>query len=204
MQTTGFGTGVSCSRRRLAARIGTFIAAALIASASRFSRAAEIEGVTFSDRVETHGTVLRLNCTGLLRYMVVIKGYVAALYLAPGEQPDEVLSDLSKRLEINYFYAIKGLDFTEATDRGIAANVDAATAARLRPRIDQLNALYEDVRPGDRYSLTYVPGAGTELALNGTPKGTIAGADFAAALFAIWLGPHALDDSLKSQLLHCS
>jgi hypothetical protein len=61
--------------------------------------------------------------------------------------------------------------------------------------------LYRDVKPGDRYALTYVPGVGTELALNGTRLGTVAGADFAAAVFAIWLGPKAIDDSLKTQLL---
>jgi hypothetical protein len=57
------------------------------------------------------------------------------------------------------------------------------------------------VKPGDRYALTYVPGVGTELTLNGSPLGTVAGADFASAVFAIWLGPKALDESLKTQLL---
>lgn len=164
----------------------------------------EIEGVEFVDRVTAAGTPLMLNCVGLLRYMVVIKGYVAALYLGEGVQPESVLSDVPKRLEINYFYPINGGDFAKATDAGIAANVDPATMAKLRARIDKLNALYLDVKPGDRYSLTYVPAVGTELALNGQPRGTIDGADFAAALFAIWLGPKPLDASLKSQLLRCA
>ena len=166
--------------------------------------AREIEGVEFPDRVSAAGTPLLLNCVGLLRYLVFIKGYVAALYLAPGGNPDAVLADVPKRLVINYFYPIKASDFAAATDQGIAANVDSATVTALRPRIDRLNALYDDVRPGDRYALTYVPGVGTELALNGTRKGVIEGADFAAALFAIWLGPNALDTSLKQQLLHCA
>ena len=164
----------------------------------------EIEGVQFVDRVTARGTPLVLNCVGLLRYMVFIKGYVAALYLGEGVQPERVLADIPKRLEIDYFYPIKASDFAHATDVGIAANVDAATMATLRARIDMLNALYLDVKPGDRYSLTYVPGVGTELALNGQPRGTIEGADFAAALFAIWLGPKPLDASLKSQLLRCA
>src|SRR5512135_2715049 len=120
--------------------------------------AREIEGVQFTDRVTVAGTPLELNCLGLLRYMVVIKGYVAALYLGDGVQPDHVLTDVPKRLEIDYFYAIKAGDFAKATDEWIAANVDAATMAKLRPRIDTLNALYVDVKPGDRYALTYVPG----------------------------------------------
>ena len=80
-------------------------------------------------------------------------------------------------------------------------NFSAATLSSLRPHIDRLHTLYQDVKPGDRYSLTYVPGVGTELALNGESKGTIEGADFASAYFAIWLGPKPINPSLRSQLL---
>ena len=59
-----------------------------------------------------------------------------------------------------------------------------------------------DVQKGDRYALTYVPGAGTTLALNGRPLGTIEGADFAAALFTIWLGTKdPMDASFRLALL---
>lgn len=163
--------------------------------------AKEIEGVQFADELRVRDVALRLNEVGLLRYRYVIKAYVAALYLGPGATPSEVLADVPKRLEIEYFYAIKADGFAKATDEGIAANVPAEAVAALRPRIAELNALYRDVKPGDRYALTYVPGVGTELALNGAALGTIEGADFAAAVFAIWLGPKALDASLKAQLL---
>lgn len=163
--------------------------------------AKEIEGVTFSDQVRAGAVALRLNDVGLLRYRYVIKAYVAALYLGEGAAATNVLGDVPKRLEIEYFYAIKASGFAEATNVGIAANVSSDQIPPMRARIDRLNALYRDVKPGDRYALTYVPGTGTELALNGTPLGTIEGADFAAAVFAIWLGPKAIDESLKTQLL---
>lgn len=163
--------------------------------------AKEIEGVTFSDQVRAGAVALRLNDVGLLRYRYVIKAYVAALYLGEGAAATDVLGDVPKRLEIEYFYAIKASGFAEATNVGIAANVSADQLPPMRARIERLNALYRDVKPGDRYALTYVPGTGTELALNGTPLGTIEGADFAAAVFAIWLGPKAIDESLKTQLL---
>ena len=57
------------------------------------------------------------------------------------------------------------------------------------------------MNPGDRYSLTYIPGKGTTLSLNGVPKGTVDGADFAAALFSIWLGPNPIDSNFKQALL---
>jgi hypothetical protein len=53
----------------------------------------------------------------------------------------------------------------------------------LRPRLEQINALYAGVEPGDRYALTYVSGLGTEVARNGQSKGVIPGADFAVLIF---------------------
>jgi hypothetical protein len=177
------------------------IAAALAVLLASNVGAKEIEGVRFLDEIRAGAAAMRLHDVGLLRYRYVIKAYVAALYLGDGARPTEVLADAPKRLEIEYFYSIKASGFADATERGIAANVPPATVAALRPRIARLNAMYRDVKPGDRYALTYVPGTGTELALNGTPLGTVEGADFAAAVFAIWLGPKALDEPLKAQLL---
>jgi acyl-CoA synthetase (AMP-forming)/AMP-acid ligase II len=73
--------------------------------------------------------------------------------------------------------------------------------ARIQSRIERINAAYRDVKPGDRYSLTYLPGRGTELALNGKPLIVIEGADFAAAYFGIWLGREPIDENLKRDLL---
>lgn len=84
---------------------------------------------------------------------------------------------------------------------GMRRNVDATTLDGLRTRQAQFAALFVDVRPGDRYALTCLPGGGTEPSLNGHALGTIPGADFAAALFAIWLGAQPLDGDLKRALL---
>lgn len=180
------------------------ITAFLLASLALPVHAITIEGVEFADSYERDGVTLRVRCVGLLRYMIVIKGYVAALYLDPTAAAEQALGDVAKRLELNYFYAIKGSDFGKAADKLLADNLDAARLVQLQPRIAQLHALYEDVRPGDRYALTYIPQQGTELALNGVRKGLIEGADFAAAYFSIWLGEHPLDVPLREQLLRCS
>jgi len=167
--------------------------------------AAQIEGVRFPDTLTAGDTRLRLQGTGLLRYRVFIKGYVAALYLAEAFDeevtPTTVLADVPRRLEIEYFWAIPAAGFAQATIEGIAENTDRETFERLRDRISRLNAMYEDIEPGDRYALTYVPGVGTELSRNGRSLGLVEGADFSSALFSIWLGERALDDSLRRQLL---
>jgi hypothetical protein len=166
--------------------------------------AAQIEGVRFRDTLTAGDTQLRLHGTGLLRYRVFIKGYVAALYLAESSDeevtPTTVLADVPRRLEIEYFWAISAEGFAEAIIEGIAQNTDREAFERLRDRIERLNAMYEDIEPGDRYALTYVPGVGTELSLNGRSLGVVEGEDFSSALFSIWLGERALDDSLRRQL----
>ena len=64
-----------------------------------------------------------------------------------------------------------------------------------------MNGLYQDVEPGDRYALTYIPGVGTELSLNGEPQGLVEGREFSAALFGIWIGGTAMDEVLREELL---
>ena len=161
---------------------------------------AEIDGKYFSESIRVENKTLNIAGSGLLRYWG-FKAYVGALYLEEGCKIEDALSDKAKRLEIEYLRPIRGQDFGAATDKSIAKNVDQDTYKMLLPRIQYQSSLYEDVQPGDRYSLTYIPGKGTELALNGEPKGIVEGADFAAAVFSIWLGPEPINKSFKKQIL---
>mgnify|MGYP001816463890 FL=1 len=163
--------------------------------------AAEIEGVVFQNSITVDGQELPMRGTGLFRYLGFIKAYVGVLYMPDDISGELVLADIPKRLELEYFHAIKGEDFGAATNKILSQNLDAATLERLRPRVEMHNSLYRDVEPGDRYSLTYVPGRGTELAFNGEPLGTIEGEDFAAAIYAMWLGDKPLNKSFKRQLM---
>lgn len=160
-----------------------------------------VEGVAFARQVQVDGRSLPLRGAGLLRYMIFIKAYVAALYLPEALRADDALGDVTKHLEIEYFHAITAVDFAKATTASIERNSSLVTFRRLEPTITAFNALYRDVTPGDRYTLTYVPGTGTTLSWNGEPLGTIPGAEFAAGLFGIWLGPNPLDSDLKRLLL---
>jgi len=164
-------------------------------------RAAEIEGVDFHDHLDVGDVRLVLNNVALLRYRIVFRGYVAGLYLGEGVEPESLFDDVPKRLEISYFWSIPAHEFVEATIRGISANRSAERVRALQPAIEQFNALYEDIEPGDRYALTYIPGIGTELARNGASLGTVGGAEFASAIFSIWFGTAPFDKSLKLKLL---
>lgn len=167
---------------------------------STHAGAEKVEGVEFNDHYEWNGTPLRLNGAGILeRYF--IKGYAAALYLGEGVSSERALDDIPRRIEIEYFRAIPAEAFVSATVKGVLRNVDPKTHARIRGSVGRINGLYQDVVPGDRYALTYIPGFGTELSLNGKPQGVVEGAEFSAALFGIWIGAAALDDGLRDELL---
>jgi len=165
------------------------------------ARALTVQGVTFAESVRTGDTVLMLHNAALLRYLKVIRAYVAAVYLPEGVASNKVLEDVPKRLEISYLVSIKGSDFGKGAEPVLRRNQTPEELARLRGRIDRLNAIYRDVKPGDRYALTYLPGRGTELTLNGVPLTVIEGADFAEAYFGIWLGREPIDAKLKRDLL---
>lgn len=100
-----------------------------------------------------------------------------------------------------YLRGFRRGQFAEAADAILSRTFAAQQLAPLRPRIERLHAAYRDVGPGDRYALTYRPGVGTELALNGEPLVVVPGADFAAAYFAIWLGPEPADQRFRDDLL---
>jgi len=163
--------------------------------------AAQIEGVEFNETHAAQGTTLTLRGVALLRYMVVIKAYVGALYLDRNQAAEEIFQDVPKRLELHYFHAIPAADFAKSTRIMIEKNLPDPQAKSLDPKIAQMNALYRDVKPGDRYGATYLPGVGTELALNGKPLGIVPGADFAAAYFGIWLGKNPIDKGFRDHLL---
>ena len=165
------------------------------------AQALAVQGVVFVDNLQAGTATLRLHNAGLLRYMKILKVYVAALYLPEGTGPEGALADVPKRLELSYLVPIKGGDFAKGADPVLARNQSAAGLERLRSRIERLHAAYRDVKPGDRYALTYLPGRGTELTLNGKALTLVEGADFAAAYFGIWLGREPIDAKLKRELL---
>jgi hypothetical protein len=176
-----------------------------VVTPSNRAYAKTIEGVTFADETKlspTNDTLLRLHGTGLLRYRVVFRGYVAALYLPEGMPGTRALDDVPRRLELSYFWSIGASDFAGAAEQFLNQNLSNADFERIRSRVETLHNAYRDVRPSDRYSLVYEPGVGTTLSLNGEQLATIPGSDFAEAYFGIWLGTPSLDNSLRDSLLN--
>ena len=160
-----------------------------------------VSGVVFENTIERSGQRFEIIGAGLMRYMIIMRGYAAALYLGAGHSKEELFDDIPKWLEIEYYHNIPAQAFIRATQHGLEANLDEDELKRLKPRIDSLYACYRDIKKHARYSFVFIPDSGSQLLLDGEVLCTFDGLDSADALFSIWLGKNPLDKKLKKNLL---
>ena len=71
---------------------------------------------------------------------VLMLAVVLAIQGAHSAEIEGILSDAAKRLEGEYFHAIKGEDLGPPTNKVIAQNSDVLTLESLRPSIEAHNA----------------------------------------------------------------
>jgi hypothetical protein len=160
-----------------------------------------VEDAAFARQLEVDDATLRLAGAGLFRWKVLFKVYTAAWYVGEGQDPRDVEADVPRRLEVSYLVDIEGPDFGKAAWKILRENHPPEVLAPLEARMEALHRAYRDVRPGDRYALTYLPGRGLELALNGEPLAVVPGEDFARVYFSIWLGERPISRDLRAALL---
>ncbi|MCB9772329.1 MAG: chalcone isomerase family protein [Candidatus Omnitrophica bacterium] len=139
-----------------------------------------------------------------LKKFLAFRVVTVDLYIERGYGSDDVLSDVTKRLEVNYHVNIPKHELDRATVKGIEKNYSQDQMAALMPQIDQINSYYPDIKSGDQIAVTYVPGVGSQVELNGELRGVVPGSDFAKAFFSIWLGDNPVDKNAKLKLLGLS
>lgn len=161
-------------------------------------------GVEIPDSVTLDdGTRLVLNGAGI-RKRLFVKVYVGALYLPQPESDAEQAIGLpgAKRVLMHFVYdEVAKTKITAGWDRGFEANLGAEAYRQMRPRLDRFNAMFEDMRAGDRIELTYLPRQGTRVSVRGKEQGVVEGEDFAQSLMRVWLGDEPADPGLKRAML---
>lgn len=148
-----------------------------------------------------NGDSLSLTGTATYRYKMFFKVYDAALYLPPSAPSENLLLNIPRRLELCYARDLSREQIVNAGNGILGRITPPEVLARLADKVEQINRFYTDVKAGDCYALTYVPGVGTELALNGVRVGFVEGDEFARVYFSIWLGEHSLKGGLREKLL---
>jgi len=163
--------------------------------------AASLAGVTLPDTIQVGGTTLVLNGMGL-RKKFVVKVYVAGLYLEQkSSDPDAIIkANAPKRIVMHFVHGVSKNQLADAFDESFNNNSPDAKKT-MKADIDRLLGALEPLNEGDQMVLTYVPGTGTTLAINGKDKLTVATPAFGPVLFSVWLGPKPPNADLKKGLL---
>jgi hypothetical protein len=164
--------------------------------------AASLADVTLEDKITVNGQTLVLNGLGL-RKKFFIKVYVGGLYLqAKMSNPASILtSDTSRRMTMHFLYSVSKDQMCDAWEEGLTANVPNATA-EVKTAFKTLCSWMEPIPKGNRLILTYVPGTGTTVEVNGKNKGTLPGKATADAIVSTWIGPKpAMGDDFKNAVL---
>jgi hypothetical protein len=165
--------------------------------------AAEVAGVKVDDVARVAGAELALKGAGL-RKRLFFDVYAMGLYVAD-RKADPIAQGGAKRVAIHMLRNVGADTFAKALVDGMRRNHDEATMKALEPRIAQLNAVMgaiKEARKGMAIALDWVPGAGTQVTIDGKAEGKpIEGEDFYRALLRIWLGDKPVQDDLKKALL---
>jgi len=163
--------------------------------------AKEREGVTSQATIRAGGQELHLMGMGL-RKKLWFKVYIASFYLqSPTEDAAQaVSSDQVKRVEMHMLRDLERGKIVEAVQAGFERN-SGPQMPQLQTRLDQFLKAIPDLRAGERITITYIPGQGTVVKAAASDEITVAGKDFADALFSVWLGPQPVDDELKNEML---
>lgn len=163
----------------------------------------ECDGVSFPERIQAGGQTLTLNGLGLRKATFLgIKVYVGALYLPhPTADANAILTSREPlEIELRFVFHATAGQMRSAWQEGFEKSAPRQLP-QLQSRIAQLQGWMTSVGSGQRMTFVRVPGVGIEYSLDGAPRGTIPGDDFASAFLAIWLGPSPPNPQLRTGLL---
>lgn len=184
-------------------RLLSFVAALSASSTAAVpALAADCIGVQFPDSVKVGSSDLVLNGLGIRKATIFsVKVYVTGLYLPEksGNEDQILAADLPWQQVLHFVHDVDASDIRDAFDEGFE-KAAGETLDALRQRVEALKTRMIDFKEGHVLSYTYEPDVGTVIDVNGQTS-TIEGADFAAALLTISIGPEPPNKDLKSGLL---
>ena len=169
------------------------------------ANALEVAGVKVPDTAQVGVQALVLNGAGL-RTKWFFKVYVGALYLPQKQSSADAIinDDHEHRIALIMKRGLGSKRLYGAFSEAIEANHTPAELAAMDAQLKQMAAIFDavkEVQEGDVITLDYLPASGTQISVNGTARGTIAGAEFNRALLRIWLGSKPAQDDLKKAML---
>jgi hypothetical protein len=180
------------------------VAVALLASTA--TSAAVVNGITLPERIQSSGKRPELVLNGAGVRVIVLKIYVAALYLPARNDDGDAILRAHKPSRL-YMHLLRNLTMDELKS-GITGVLQATLtpeqASPLDSRVRQLDSIIatrQVWQKGTTFAIDYLPNVGTTISINGVDQGRIAGSDFNEALLRIWIGDRPRDLHLRKALL---
>lgn len=173
-----------------------------LASSSPVAHAAVIAGVAMPDTVRTEEGLLTLNGVALYSKFGM-KVLVAGMWLDHRERdPDKILtSDLPRRYVSRFLRHVSAQRVCKELKKGLEANTPGASP-QVREQFAVLCSWTQDFEAGDEITVTYMPGKGSLVEINGVRKGALIGKGFADAYFGCAIGPKpGLGGKFRKRLL---
>jgi hypothetical protein len=175
----------------------------LLLLASGSARAAECAHVKMPDKFALEGKELVLNGMGLREATVLnIDVYVAGLYLERRATDGEQIarSEQWKQMRLTFLRDVDREDMAANLEAGFRSSA-GSDYEKFAPRFERLKKVVPQLKQGDTFFVTYRPGTGLEVRHGQRLLVKVPGADFARAIFLIWLGKKPPNEGLKTGLL---
>ena len=154
----------------------------------------------FSESKNLSGMVFTLQGVGK-KSVFFMDAFEVGYYQEQEKAALDPLDNVAKHLEVRYFVDIPGQKLFSYNLSVMEDNYSKEELLAVADEIRALKEYYIDLKDGDSYKLTYIPGIGTRFEHNGNLKGVIQGERFAEILFSVWLGEKPFDRKIKEQIL---
>lgn len=183
-------------------RLAALLLALPLAFAAQAAQALEVAGVKVEESAELAGKKLLLNGAGL-RKKVFFKVYVGALYVEQrsGDPAALVAADAPRLVRLHMLRELDKESVLKAFREGIEKNSKATAPAALAKLARVESAIPAELKTGQVITVSYVPGTGTSLGIEGGTAASVEGKDFADAILRVWLGEDPVDSDLKAGML---
>lgn len=181
-----------------------YFAAIIIATMTIFAADAKtVKGVAIPDSFTAGGTKLVLNGTGIrTKFMMDI--YIGALYLKAKSADSAKICGADEPMSVR-LHIVSGLITPERMAENTREGFKKSTGGNTAPYqagIDRFISTFKDgIKVGDFFDIVYLPGKGTQVFKNGSPKSLVEGLAFKKVLYGIWIGGNSIQADLRKGML---
>ena len=190
------------------------VSAVLVAASLSFaivSRAEDVKeprsGVSFAAK---DGSSSLLGIGLRTRTMLKVKVYAIGLYVDDGALSGPLAVHKGKTTSPEFYRDLVWGDFPKHVVMKFVRDVSTsqiqdafreALPTANKARVDAFVSYFGDTKVGQEYVIRWASGGGLETTVLGVAKPPIADKEFAAAVFAIWLGEKPIQDDIKRDLV---